>query len=66
MGDGMGVVGLVCVMRATRLSRLVVMSSCLDESNSCSGLSPGGKFVSYDASMVCHLLAVGVARGSWV
>ena len=66
MGGGLGVVGLVCVMRAARLSRLVVMSSCLDESKSCSGVGPGGRFVSDDASMVCHLLAMGVVRGSWV
>ncbi len=62
----MGIVGWVCVMRAARLSRLVVMSSCLEESKSCSGVGPGGRFVSDDASMVCHLLAMGVVRGSWV
>ena len=58
--------GLVCVMRAARHSRLVVMSSCLDESRSCSGVGPGGRFVSDDASIVCHRMAIGVVRGSWV
>ena len=66
MGGGLGVVGLVCVMRAARLSRLVVISSCLDECKSCSGVGPGGRFVRDDASMVYHLLAMGVVRGSWV
>ena len=66
MGGGLGVVGLVCVMRAARLSRLVVMSSCLDESTICSGVGPGSRFVSNDASMVYHLLATGVVRESWV
>ena len=62
----MGVVGCVCVMRAARLSRLVVMSSCLDESRSCSEVGSGGRFVSDVTSIVCHLLAIGVVRGSWV
>ena len=34
MGGGMEIAGWVCVMRAARLSRLVVMSSCLVESRS--------------------------------
>ena len=62
----MGVVGCVCVMRAARLSRLVVMSSCLEESRSCSGVSPGGRLMSDVANIVCHLMAIGVVRGSWV
>ena len=66
MGGGLGIVGWVCVMRASRLSRLVVMSSCLEESKSCSGVGPGGRFGSDDASMVCHLLAMEVYRRSWV
>ena len=66
MGGGLGVVGLDCVIRVARLSRLVAMSSCLDESKSCSGVGPGGRFVSVDSSMVCHLWAMGVDRGSWV
>jgi hypothetical protein len=64
MGGGLSVMGLFAVMRAARLSKLVVMSSCLDESNSCSGVGPGGKFVRVASSMVCHLCAIGVARGS--
>ncbi len=66
MGGGLGVVELVCVMRAARLSRLVVMFSCMDDSKSCSGVGPGSGFVSDDASMACHLLAAGVVRGSWI
>jgi len=62
----MGIMRCVCVMRATRLSRLVVMSSCLDESRSCSGVGPVGRFMRDVASIVCHLLAIGVVRGSWV
>ena len=58
--------GLFDVRRAARLSKMVVMSSCLDESKSCSGVGPGGRFVSVDFSMVCHLWAMGVDRGSWV
>ena len=56
--------GLFAVRRAALLSKLVVMSSCLDESKSCSGVGPGGRFVSVDSSMVCHLWAIGVDRGS--
>ena len=66
MGGGLEVVGCVCVMRASRLSMLVVMSSCLDESRSCSGVGPGGRFMSDVTSIVHHLLAIGVHRGSWV
>ena len=66
MGGGLGVVRLVCFMRAARLSRLVVMSSCVDESKSYSGVGPGGRCMSDDASIVCHLMAMGVVRGSWV
>ena len=58
MCGGLGIVGCVCVMRATRISRLVAMSSCLDESRSCSGVSPRGKFMSHVASIVCHLMAI--------
>ena len=66
MDNCLGIVGCVCVMRAARISRLVVMSSCLDESRSCSGVCPGGRFMSDVASIVCHLLAIGVVLGSWV
>ncbi len=66
MGGGLGVVGLVCVMRAARLSRPVVMFNCLDESKSCSGVGPGSRFVRDNSSIVCHLLAMGVVRGSCV
>ena len=66
MGGGLIVVGCVCVMRAARRSRLVVMFSCLDESKSYSGVGPGGRSTSVSASMACHLLATGVDRGSWV
>ena len=51
---------------AARLSRLLVMSSCLNEGKRCSGVGPGGRFMSDDASIVCHLMAMGVVRGSWV
>ena len=66
MGGGLKIVGWVCVMRAALLSRLVVMSYCLVESRSCSGVGPGGRFVSDVASIVGHLLAIGVVHGSWV
>ncbi len=58
--------GLFAVRRAARFSKLVVMSSCLDESKSCSGVGPGGRFISVDCSIVFHLWAMGVDRGSWV
>ncbi len=58
--------GLFVVRRAARLPRLVVMFSCLDESKSSSGVGPGGRFANVDSSMVCHLWAMGVDRGSWV
>ena len=66
MGGGLGIVVCICLIRAARLSRLVVMSSCLDESRSCSGVGPSGRFMRYVTSIVCHLLAIGVGRGSWV
>ena len=66
MGGGLEIVGCVCVTRAARLSMLAVMSSCLDESRSCSGVGQGGRFMSDIASVVCHLVAIGVFRGSWV
>ena len=66
MGGGLGIVRCVCVMREARLSMLVVMSSCLDESRSCSGVGSGGRFLSDVASIVSNLLAIGVVRGSWV
>ena len=62
----MHVEGLFDVRRASRLSKLVVMYSCLDESKSCSGVGPGGRFVIVDSSMVCYLWAMGVYRGSCV
>ena len=52
------------VMRAARLSKLVAMSSWLDEISSCSWVGPVVRFVSDVASINCHLLAVGVACGS--
>jgi len=64
MGGGLGVVGLVWVMRSARRSRLMVMFNCLDESKSCSGVGPGSRFLRDDASIVYHLLAMGVVRGS--
>jgi len=67
MGGGLEVVVCVCVMRAARLSILVAMSSCLDESRNCSGVGPCGRFLSDDVSLViCHLAAIGVTRGSGV
>jgi len=60
----MGVVGCVCVMRVALFSMLVVMSSCLDESRSCSGVGLGGRFVSEVEIVACHLVAMGAARGS--
>ena len=52
MGGGLGIVGCFCVIRAARLSRIVVMPSCLDESRSCSGVVPNGRFMSDVASIV--------------
>ncbi len=66
MGGGLLIVGLFAVRRAALLFKLVLMSSCLDESKSCSGVGPGGRFVSVDSSIVCHLWAMGADRGSWV
>jgi hypothetical protein len=66
MGNGLGIVGFVCVIKAARLSRLGVMSSCLDESRSCTGVDPGGRLMSEVESIACHLVAMGVARGSRV
>ncbi len=66
MGGGLLIVRLFAMRKAALLSKLVVMSSCLDESKSCSGVGPGGRFVSVDSSMSCHLWAMGVDRGSWV
>ena len=62
----MGIVRSVCVMRATRLSMLVAMSSCLDESRNCSGVGLSSRCMSDVASIDCHLLAIGVVRGSRV
>ena len=64
MVGGLGDVGLVCVMRAARLSRLMVMFSCLDESKSCRGVGPCSRFVMDDTRIVRHLLATVVVRGS--
>ena len=64
MGGGLEIVGCVCVMRAARLSRLVVMYSFLDESRSYSGVGPSGKFMSDVANIVYHVVASGVVRGS--
>jgi len=64
MGGGLEIVGCVCVMGAANLSMLMVMSSCLDESKSCSGLDPYGRFMSNVTSIVCHLVAIGVVRWS--
>jgi len=63
-GWGFGVVRLFCIMRDARLSRLVVMSICLDESRSCSVVGHGGRFMSDVVSIVSHLVAIGVTRGS--
>ncbi len=60
------VLGNACVMRATRLSRLVAISRCLDECKSCIGVGPSGRFERDDDRIFCHLVAMGVARGSWV
>ena len=62
----MHVEGLFDVRRAARLSKLVVMSSCLDESTSYIEVGPGGRLMSDVASIARHLLPIGVARGSWV
>ncbi len=63
MGGGLGVVGLVCVIRAARFSRLVVMFSCLDESISSSRVGPGSRFARDDSSIVCHLWQWGLFVG---
>ena len=66
MGGGLAIVGCDCVMMAARLSKLVAMSSCLDESMSSSGVGSVNRSMSIVASIVCHLMAIGVACGSWV
>ena len=62
----MEIVGRVRVTRVVHLSRLVAMFSCLDESMSYSGMGPNGGFMNDIASIVCHLMSIGVARGSYV
>ena len=66
MGGGLEVVACVCVMRAARFSIIVAMSRCLDKSRSCSGVVSCCRFMSDVVSIVCHLVAIGVARGSGV
>jgi len=66
MSGGQAIVGCDCVMRAARLSKPVAMSTCLDESRSCSGLGPSGRSMSDVANIDCHLVAIGVACGLWV
>ena len=66
MGGGLAIVACGCVMRAARLSKLVAMSSCLDDSRSCSGVGPSDMSMSDAVSIVCHLMAIGVACGLWV
>jgi hypothetical protein len=66
MGGCLEIAGCVCLMKAARLSMLVLMSSCLDESRSCSGVGPCGRLKSDVASIVCHLVAIGDVCGSWV
>ena len=66
MGGGLEIVGCACALRSTRFFMLVVMSRCLDESRSCSGVGLGGRFMSDVSSIVCHLVSIGVVRGSWV
>jgi len=62
---GLEIVGSFCAMRVARLSRLVVISSCLDESRSRSRVGPCGRFIDA-ASIVFHLGAIGDACGSWM
>ena len=66
MGVGLAIVGCDFAMRAARLSKLVAMSSCLDESSSCRGVGPVGRYMSDVSSINCHLLAIGVSCGSYV
>jgi len=47
-----------------RLSRLVEMSRCLDESGSFSGFGHRGRLASGVDSINCYLMAMGVYRGS--
>ena len=61
----MGIVGFIYLMSTARFSRLVGMSIYFDE-RSCSGVGPGGRLVSKIYSIACHLVAMGVSRGSWV
>ena len=66
MGNCLRIVGFVCVVRAARLSRLVMMTSCLDASRSCSGIGHGGRLMREINSIACHVMAMGAARGSGV
>jgi hypothetical protein len=38
----------------------------LGESRICSGVGLCGRFMSDVANIFCHLVAIGVVRGSWV
>jgi len=56
--------GFIYLMSTVRLSTMVVMSSCLDESRSCSGVGPGGRLVSGVDSIACYLVAMSFVRDS--
>jgi hypothetical protein len=56
----------MCLMCFARQFRLVGMSSCLDESRSCSGVDPGGRLVNGFDNRFCHLVAIDVAQGPGV
>ncbi len=66
MGGGLAIVGCECVIRVARISKQVAMSSCLDDDRSCSRVGPDGMSMSDAASIVCHLVALGVTCGLWV
>ena len=66
MGECLGIMKFVSKISADRLSRLVVMSSCLDESRSCNGIGHGVRLMSEVECNACHLVVIGVARGSGV
>ena len=60
------IVGCDCVIRAAHLSNLMTMSSCLDESKSCSGMGLVRRSMNDVAIIYNLLLSIGDARESWV
>jgi hypothetical protein len=67
MDGALGALGLIGLMSSARLSRLVGMSDCLEESKNYSEVSPSVRLVKEFDSRACHLFAMSVTRGpGWI